>query len=248
MKISIITASFNSEKSIRDTLESVKCQEYKNVEHLIIDGLSTDRTLNIVREYSHVANVISEKDNGIYDAMNKGLQIATGEIIGILNSDDIYVDDKVLKEVVDMFADNQVDACYADLQYVQESNTNILVRNWKSGTYRRNSFLYGWMPPHPTLFLRRRVYNKIGFFNLAFKTAADYELMLRVFVTNDFSIRYLPRVIVKMRTGGASNSSMKRRLDANKEDRMAWKVNNLKPYFFTLYLKPIRKIFQFINK
>ena len=248
MKISIITASFNSEKSIRDTLESVKGQEYKNVEHLIIDGLSTDQTLNVVREYSHVAKAISEKDNGIYDAMNKGLQIATGEIIGILNSDDIYVDNKVLKEVVDMFADNQVDACYADLQYVQESNTNILVRNWKSGTYRKNSFLYGWMPPHPTLFLRRRVYNEIGFFNLAFKTAADYELMLRVFVTNDFTIRYLPRVIVKMRTGGASNSSMKRRLDANKEDRMAWKVNNLKPYFFTLYLKPIRKIFQFINK
>ena len=248
MKISIITASFNSEKSIRDTLESVKCQEYNNVEHLIIDGLSSDRTLHIVREYSHVSRVISEKDNGIYDAMNKGLQIATGEIIGILNSDDIYVDNKVLKEVVDMFADDQVDGCYADLQYVDESDTNILVRSWKSGTYRKNSFLYGWMPPHPTLFLRRRVYDKIGFFNLAFKTAADYELMIRVFVTHDFTIRYLPRVIVKMRTGGASNATMKRRIDANKEDRMAWKVNNLKPYFFTLYLKPIRKIFQFINK
>ena len=248
MKISIITASFNSERSIRDTLESIKGQEYPNVEHIIIDGLSTDSTMSIVREYPNVARFISEKDHGIYEAMNKGLQIATGEIIGILNSDDIYVDNKVLKDVVDIFADEQVDACYADLQYVDEANTNILVRHWKSGTYRKNSFLYGWMPPHPTLFLRRRVYDKIGFFNLDFKTAADYELMLRVFVTHDFIIRYLPRVIVKMRTGGASNASVQRRIDANKEDRMAWKVNNLKPYFFTLYLKPIRKIFQFINK
>jgi glycosyltransferase len=248
MKISIITASFNSEKSIRDTLESVRCQEYGNVQHLIIDGLSTDKTMQIVSEYPNVAKVISEKDNGIYDAMNKGLRIATGEVIGILNSDDLYVDNKVLKEVAEIFADEQVDACYADLQYVQESDTNLLVRNWKSGAFTKNSFLYGWMPPHPTLFLRRRVYDKIGFFNLAFKTAADYELILRVFVTNEFKIRYLPRVIVKMRTGGASNASVKRRIDANKEDRMAWKVNNLKPYFFTLYLKPIRKIFQFINK
>lgn len=247
MKVSIITACFNSEKTIRDTLESVRCQEYENIEHILIDGVSTDDTLNIVGQYPNISKVVSEKDNGIYDAMNKGLKLATGEIIGILNSDDIYVDSKVLNEVVEIFQDDRVDACYADLQYVEERNTNKLVRYWKSGSYNKNSFLYGWMPPHPTLFLRKRVYDKVGHFNLSLKTAADYELMLRVFVRHDFTIKYLPRVIVKMRTGGASNASLKRRIYANQEDRLAWKINNLKPYFFTLYLKPIRKIFQFIN-
>ena len=247
MKVSIITACFNSAKTIRDTLESVSTQEYANVEHLIIDGLSKDATLDIVNEYPNVTTVISEKDNGIYDAMNKGLQLATGEIIGILNSDDVYTDNKVLKDVADIFLDDKVDACYADLQYVDEADLNKPVRNWKSGTFNKNSFFYGWMPPHPTLFLRRRVYDKVGNFYVGFKCAADYEFMLRVFVRHDFNIRYLPRVIVKMRTGGVSNASMQHRIDANKEDRLAWKMNNLKPYFFTLYLKPIRKIFQFIN-
>lgn len=247
MKISIITASFNSAKTIRDTLESVKSQEYANVEHLIIDGLSSDETMNIVSEYPNVSKAISEKDNGIYDAMNKGVKLATGDIIGILNSDDVYIDNKVLQEVMELFRDETVDACYADLQYVDEADINKMVRNWKSGKFNKNSFLYGWMPPHPTLFVRRRVYTKVGFFNVGFKCSADYEFMLRVFVRHDFNIRYLPRVTVKMRTGGISNASLKHRIHANKEDRLAWKINNLKPYFFTLYLKPIRKIFQFIN-
>jgi glycosyltransferase len=247
MKISIITATFNSAKTIRDTLESVRAQQYPNVEHLIIDGLSSDETLNIVKQFSNVTKVVSEKDKGIYDAMNKGVQMASGEIIGILNSDDIYIDDKVIKEIAEIFQDQTVDVCYADLQYVNEEDTNKLVRNWKSGPFKKSSFLYGWMPPHPTLFLRRRVYDKAGLFDVSFKSSADYELMLRVFLRNDFNIKYLPRVIVKMRTGGASNASLRHRIAANKEDRMAWKVNNLRPYFFTLYLKPIRKIFQFIN-
>lgn len=247
MKISIITASFNSAKTIRDTLESVKNQVYADVEHLIIDGLSSDDTMRIVNEYPNVAKVISEKDKGIYDAMNKGVKLATGDIIGILNSDDVYIDNRVLQEVMDIFNDDTVDACYADLQYVDDADINKMVRNWKSGTFNKNSFLYGWMPPHPTLFVRRRVYDKAGFFNVGFKCSADYEFMLRVFVRHDFNIRYLPRVTVKMRTGGISNASLKHRIHANKEDRLAWKINNLKPYFFTLYLKPIRKIFQFIN-
>ncbi len=247
MKISIITATYNSAKTVRDTLESIKSQAYPHVEHLVIDGLSTDETLQIVHQFSNVAKVVSEKDKGIYDAMNKGIQLASGEIIGILNSDDIYVDNGVLNEVAAIFADDSVDACYADLQYVNDVDTTKLVRNWKSGNFTKKSFLFGWMPPHPTLFLRRRVYDKVGNFNLLLKSAADYELMLRVFVRHDFNIRYIPRVIVKMRTGGASNSSLRKRVTANKEDRLAWKINNLKPYFFTLYLKPIRKIFQFIN-
>jgi glycosyltransferase len=213
----------------------------------VIDGLSTDGTMKIVTEYSNVARVISEKDKGIYDAMNKGLGLATGEIIGILNSDDVYLDNKVLQDIAEIFKDDTVDGCYADLQYVDEADINKPVRHWKSGSFNKTSFLYGWMPPHPTLFLRRRVYDKVGFFNSGFTCAADYEFMLRVFVRHDFNIRYLPRVTVKMRTGGVSNASIKHRIHANKEDRLAWKINNLKPYFFTLYLKPIRKIFQFIN-
>ena len=247
MRISIITACFNSAKTIRDTLESVQDQAHGEIEHIVIDGLSTDSTVDIVNSYPHVAKLISEKDKGIYDAMNKGIQLATGDVIGILNSDDLYVDDRVLQDVAIIFKDEKVDACYADLHYVDENDTSKLVRHWKSGTFTRKSFLYGWMPPHPTVFLRRRVYDQVGLFNLSFKTAADYELMLRIFVRHQFDVRYLPRVIVKMRSGGASNASLKRRLIANREDRRAWEVNNLKPYFFTLYLKPIRKIFQFIN-
>ena len=247
MKISIITATFNSAKTIKDTLESVRAQQYSQVEHIIVDGLSSDGTLPIVNQYSNIAVVISEKDSGIYDAMNKGIRLASGEVIGILNSDDVYADGNVLNEVAEIFSDDRVDACYADLQYVDELDTTKLVRHWKSGKFNRSSFFYGWMPPHPTLFLRRRVYEKVGLFNLALRTAADYELMLRIFVRHNFNVRYLPRVIVKMRSGGASNASLKRRIEANKEDRLAWKINNLKPYFFTLYLKPIRKIFQFIN-
>jgi glycosyltransferase len=248
MKVSIITPTFNSAKTIRDTLESLKCQEYIDVEHLVIDGLSTDETLDIVNEYSNVkTRVVSEEDRGIFDAMNKGIQLATGEIIGILNSDDVYIDGKVLQDVVDVFKDETVDACYADLQYVDKANLNKPVRHWKSGKFNKSSFLYGWMPPHPTLFLRRHVYEKVGYFNLAFRISADYEFMLRVFVRHDYNIRYLPRVTVKMRTGGNSGASLSRRIDGNREDRLAWKVNNLKPYFFTLYLKPFRKIFQFIK-
>ena len=247
MKISIITATFNSARTVRDTLESVQAQQHAEVEHIIIDGLSSDDTLPIVHQYANIAVVVSEKDSGIYDAMNKGIGLATGDVIGILNSDDMYADSHVLSEVAEIFTDDRVDVCYADLQYVDEKDTTKLVRHWKSGNFRRGSFLYGWMPPHPTLFLRRRVYDKIGLFNVSLKTAADYELMLRIFVRNNFNIRYLPRVIVKMRSGGASNASLRRRIAANREDRMAWKINNLKPYFFTLYLKPIRKIFQFIN-
>ena len=247
MKISIITATFNSAKTVKDTLESVQAQQYSQVEHIIIDGLSSDDTLPIVHQYSNIAVVVSEKDSGIYDAMNKGIRLASGEVIGILNSDDMYADSNVLNEVAEIFSDDRVDACYADLQYVEEGDTTKLVRHWKSGHFNKSSFLYGWMPPHPTLFLRRRVYDQVGLFNLSLSTAADYELMLRIFVRHHFNIRYLPRVIVKMRSGGASNASLKRRIKANKEDRLAWKINNLKPYFFTLYLKPIRKIFQFIN-
>lgn len=245
-KISIITATYNSAATVRDTLECVARQTYGNVEHIIVDGKSKDNTLEIVAQYPHVAKCVSEKDNGIYDAMNKGIRLATGDIIGILNSDDIYVDEFVLAKVVKAFAQD-ADACYADLQYVSAHDLNKVTRHWKAGRFNGRSFLMGWMPPHPTFFVRREVYDKVGYFNTNMRSAADYELLLRVFMKHHFNIVYIPEVLVKMRAGGMSNASLKNRLRANNEDRMAWKVNGLKPYFFTLYLKPLRKIFQFIQ-
>lgn len=245
-KISIITATYNSAATVQDTLECVARQTYENVEHIIVDGKSKDNTLEIVAQYPSVAKVVSEKDNGIYDAMNKGIKLATGDIIGILNSDDIYIDEFVLAKVAKAF-EGGADACYADLQYVSATDLSKVTRHWKAGRFNDRSFLMGWMPPHPTFFVRREVYDKVGYFNTTMRSAADYELLLRVFMKHKFNIVYIPEVLVKMRAGGMSNASLKNRLRANNEDRMAWKVNGLKPYFFTLYLKPLRKIFQFIQ-
>lgn len=248
MKITIITATYNSAATVRDTLESVRYQDYPDIEHVIIDGLSGDDTLKIVNEYPHVARVESGKDRGIYDAMNKGISNATGEVIGILNSDDVYTDVTVLSSVMRLFEDDSVDACYADLQYVKADDLNKVTRTWKSGAYSKRSFYFGWMPPHPTFFVRRRVYDKIGNFNLELRSAADYELMLRAFVKHNLHIVYLPAIIVKMRAGGMSNASLKNRLRANNEDRKAWEINWLRPYFFTIWLKPLRKIGQFLKR
>jgi glycosyltransferase involved in cell wall biosynthesis len=246
--ISIITICFNSAGSIRHTLESIKNQTYSNVEHIIIDGGSTDKTLQIVQSFPHVSKVISEKDNGIFDAMNKGIQHASGDIIGILNSDDVYAGNDVLKIVADTFETTETDTLYGDLQYVQPEKINRVLRNWKSGKFHPNKFKYGWMPPHPTFFVKKEVYHKAGIFDTTLKTAADYEFMLRILYKYQFSTAYVPKVLVKMAAGGASNVSLSARLKGNREDRQAWAINGLTPYFFTLYLKPARKIFQFINK
>jgi len=248
LKISIITATYNSAATVAQTLESIKAQDHPSVEHIIIDGLSKDDTLRIVGNYAHVARIVSEKDAGIYDAMNKGIALASGDIVGILNSDDVYVDNQVLSGIAETFKDEEVDACYADLQYVQQYDLNRVVRTWKSGRLNKKSFYWGWMPPHPTFFVRKNVYEKVGLFNTALKSAADYEMMLRILVKNKMRAQYIPRVIVKMSTGGVSNASIRNRLKANKEDRLAWKLNGLRPYFFTLYLKPVRKISQFFTR
>jgi glycosyltransferase len=245
MKITIITATYNSASTIRDTLESVRSQTYPHIEHIIIDGMSSDSTLSIVRQYAHVSRCISEPDKGIYDAMNKGIDLATGDIIGILNSDDIYQDSTVLARVMETFMNDHCDAVYGDLVYVDAQDTGKVLRYWKSGEYRPGNFKWGWMPPHPAFFVRRSLYERFGTFNTAFRTAADYELMLRFIHRHGARLGYVPRVLVKMREGGASNQSMTSRLKANKEDRKAWAINNLVPYWFTLYLKPLRKIGQY---
>jgi glycosyltransferase involved in cell wall biosynthesis len=246
MKVSIITATYNSELTVRDTLHCVSQQDYQDIEHIIVDGLSADNTLKIAHEFRHVSKIISESDKGIYDAMNKGIAASTGDVIGILNSDDIYVGPHVISSIAKLFSESDIKTSYADLQYVQQDNLNKIVRTWKSGNFSRRNFYYGWMPPHPTFFVRREVYDKVGLFNSALRSSADYELMLRILVKYEIPTHYIPEVIVKMRSGGMSNASFKSRITANKEDRLAWKLNGLEPHFFTLYAKPIRKISQFL--
>ncbi len=248
MKISIITATYNSAATVTDTMRSIAEQDHPNIEHIIVDGKSSDDTVTIVRAFPHVAKVVSERDNGIYDAMNKGIGLATGDIIGILNSDDVYSHDKVLSKVAAAFTDPSVDAVYADLQYVDPENTNRTIRTWKAGNYRPGSFYYGWMPPHPTFFVRKKIYSDAGLFNISLRSSADYELMLRILLKNKVRAGYIPEILVRMRAGGQSNATLKNRVIANREDRMAWQLNGLKPYFFTLYLKPLRKLSQFIIK
>ena len=246
MKISIITASYNSAATIRDTLQSVASQQGVQVEHLIQDGGSTDATPDIVAKYPQ-AQWHTEPDQGIYDAMNKGIARASGDIIGILNSDDFYPELDVLVAVAEQFQNPAVMAVYGDLDYVDAADTDRVVRRWRSGAFRQNAFLYGWMPPHPTFFVRREVYEQYGTFDLRLRSAADYELMLRFLHKHQIKTTYLPRVLVKMRTGGASNASWRHRLRANREDRLAWRLNGLQPYFFTTILKPLRKLKQWLG-
>ena len=245
MLVSIITATYNSAATLRDCLQSVAKQSYAPIEHIIIDGASKDDSLSIAQSFAHIAQVHSEKDQGIYDAMNKGIAHATGDIIGILNSDDFYVDELVIQDIVNVFENSNCDVAYADLQYVDRERTDKIIRTWKSGTMQQHSFLYGWMPPHPTVFVRRKVYEQYGAFNLSLKSAADYEFMLRVLYKEKCPVAYLPKTIVKMRDGGQSNQSIKHRIFANREDKKAWALNGLQPYFFTLLLKPARKLIQY---
>lgn len=249
MKISIITITYNSAATLKDTIESVVNQSYKDIEYIIVDGKSTDRTLDIIDSYKNkISKFISEKDHGLYDALNKGIALATGDVIGILHSDDFYTDRLVIEKLVSQMIKQQADAVYADLYYVDKHDTNKIFRKWKSGEYKIGQFLKGWMPPHPTFFVKREYYEKYGKFNLSFHSAADYELMLRFIHKHHLKLAYLPEFIIRMRVGGKSNVSLKNRIRANKEDRRAWKVNGLKPHIYTLYAKPLRKIVQLFKK
>ncbi len=249
MNVSIITVVYNGAETIRDCIDSVLNQTYPHLEYIVIDGGSTDGTADIVRSYgAKIAHFVSEPDQGIYDAMNKGIRLATGDVIGLLNADDLYCHENVVSHIVAKLNQTSTDAVYSDLAYVDRSDTKRVLRYWAGGIYEAGHFLWGWMPAHPTLFVRRRVYQQYGLFVTTLRSAADYELMLRFIHRHGITLSYLNELTVLMRVGGISNQTLGHRVRANREDSEAWRMNGIKPYFFTLWLKPLRKLGQFVRK
>ncbi len=248
MKVSIITATYNSSRTIIDTLKSLEEQTYNNIEYIIIDGASKDNTLDVIKNNcSRVSTIISEPDNGIYDALNKGINAATGDIVGFLHSDDLFAYPEAIEDIVKSMFENKTDAIYADLQYVDKDNINSIVRYWKSGEYNINKVKDGWMPPHPTFYMKRECYQQFGLFDLKFKISADYDSLLRYLYLNNISMSYLPKVTIKMRVGGASNRDMKNIILKTTEDITALKNSQI-PWFQALANKNLSKIPQFIRK
>lgn len=230
MKLTVITVCYNSAAYIADSLRSVDSQTWQDFEHIIVDGGSADDTMKIVRSDSQSwRRWISEADRGIYDAMNKGIRMAAGEVIGFINSDDFYTSPHVLAKVADVFRDPSVDACYGDLCYVKQDDIASVVRYWRSSVFRPGLFLRGWCPPHPTFFVRRSVYERLHGFDLQYKIAADVELMARFMEVHRIRTRYIPEVLVTMRLGGASNQSWSSVLRQNREIFGALKTHGLRP-------------------
>ena len=231
MKISIITVVLNNAECIEECIKSVLDQAYKNIEYIIVDGGSTDGTTEIIRKYeSKIAKWISEPDRGIYDAMNKGLRLASGDVVGILNSDDVYYDESVIQCIAKVMQNQSIDACYSDLVYVDRDDLQKIVRYWKSCNFRYELFRKGWIPPHPTFYVKKAIYNKYGFFDTSYRFAADYELMVRFLAFHKINVRYIPIVAVKMRVGGVTNKSIRNIVKQNFEILRACKKNNIKVY------------------
>lgn len=245
MKISIITVTFNSEKTLRTTLQSVASQSWHDVEHIIIDGESSDGTLSIVNEFNHISMLVSEKDHGIYDAMNKGIKKATGEIIGFLNSDDWFDNQHILREIAEEFMKEDLDAVYGDLVFVKDENDQKPIRKWIANKYKDNLFLTGWVPPHPTFYAKSDLYERYGLFNPNLRFAADFDIMCRFIAKEKIIIKYLPGTKVRMRLGGATTKSIKNIILGNMEIYNSLKNNGIKigPIFFLQ--KMILKLKQF---
>ncbi len=249
MKVSIITVVYNGVETIKDTIESILAQTYPEIEYIIIDGGSKDGTVELVRSYgTRIAQFVSEPDKGLYDAMNKGIQRATGDVIGLLNADDFYRHQDVISHVVETFGRTKSDAVYGDMLYVDRNDVYNVRRYFRSGRYSSGAFLWGWMPGHLSFFAKKKLYDQYGLFRLDLKSAADYELMLRFIHKHRISLTYMDETTIVMREGGVSNGSLKNWLRGNLEDRRAWELNGIKPYPFTLFFKPLRKLPQLILK
>lgn len=250
MKISIIIPTFNSEKTLKDTLESIEKQTYKNLEVIIIDGLSKDNTLNIAKKYSDKIDlkIISEKDNGLYDAMNKGVRQASGDIVHILNSDDYYTKDSVLETIVNVFTKNkETEMLYGDIEYFDKDNKKNITRTWKTGEYSDIKLNGGWIIPHPALFLRRSLYERVdNIFDTRLKIAADYEFILRLLKIYKIHPAYISETFVSMRTGGVSDGSISSRMKGWKEIRKSWTLNGMSVPKFLIIRRLCRKIFDFV--
>jgi glycosyltransferase len=244
--VSVITAVYNRADVVGEALASVQAQTYPKTEHIVVDGASTDGTLELIRSLAGESTVVvSEPDEGIYDALNKGLSRSVGDIVGLLHSDDHYADDRVLEDIVQVFSDQGVDGVYGDLDYVSQHEPHRVIRRWSAGSYRRDRLAWGWMPPHPTLFLRRQVFENLGGFDTSFRIAADYDAMLRFLAKGAIRLEYLPRVLVKMRLGGTSNGSISQIISKSREDYRALKKNRVGGVL-TLAMKNISKVGQFI--
>jgi glycosyltransferase involved in cell wall biosynthesis len=245
LKISLITIVYNAQDTIKKCIESVTGQNYPNIEYIIVDGGSTDSTLQIINQHRSQINVlVSEPDHGIYDAMNKGIALATGDIIGTLNADDFFTGPDVLSSVAQAFSNNYTEIVYGDLDYVNPEGK--IIRKWHSGQCGKTSFNWGFMPPHPTFYCKRHLFKKLGFYQLQYGSAGDYELMVRFLHKYKVKSFHLNKVMVKMQLGGVSNKSLKNRVKAWKFDFKAMQVNQVRFPALALILKPLRKIFQFV--
>lgn len=247
MKLSLITVVYNAHHFIADCIESVIAQDYADLEYIVIDGGSTDGSLSIIKNYqAHIAQLVSEKDHGMYDALNKGIALATGDVIGILNADDMLASPDVLSAIAKQFLNSDTDGVYGDLNYVHQTNVNEVIRKWRSKQYIKKDISNGWMPAHPTLYLKSSLFKKFGGYSLNFGTAADYELILRFLYQHEAKAIYLNKLFVNMRIGGMSNASFKQRFDAFINDFSALKANQVKFPIKAILLKKISKFKQFI--
>jgi glycosyltransferase involved in cell wall biosynthesis len=242
-KISIITVCYNSATTIRETIDSVLAQDYPNIEYVIVDGDSTDATKQIITSYSDQISIFkSEKDNGLYDAMNKAIGLATGDIIGILNSDDVYATVDVISTVSREFETSGVDCVFGDLYYFKTGNKDKPLRYYRGKSFSRNKIRLGITPPHPTFFVKREMYEKYGKFDLQFRFAADFDLMLRFLYVHSISYSYIPKILVKMRLGGISTGGIRRLIEINKEDLRSYRKNCVRTNFFLFHIKYLFKI------
>ncbi len=247
MKISIITITFNSAQTIQRALKSVQEQTYPDIEHVLVDGASTDGTRDIIEAYAAAhSNVrwVSEKDDGIYNALNKGIRMATGDVIGFLHSDDVLYSSDSIEQIAAAFQQADADVVYGDLQYCQQGK---VVRRWQSNVFSSRSLKYGWMAPHPTMYVRRAVYEQVGEYDEWFRISADYDMILRIFSAG-YKTHYIPSVLVKMETGGVSNRDTKARLSKTQEDYLVLKKNHIGAGILTVLCKQLRKVRQFIRK